>query len=65
MRMIRLLYRYRGQPAFKAMMGILGMDCGPSRLPLRTLSADEIQAMKRELEEIGFFDWAGGNGQTR
>lgn len=64
-RMIRLLCRYRGQPAFKATMGLLGLDCGPNRLPLETLSPGEIEAMKLELEEIGFFDWARGNGQTR
>lgn len=63
LRMIRLLYRYRGQPAFKAIMGLLGLDCGPNRLPLESLSADEIQAMKRDLEEIGFFDWARGIGK--
>ncbi|NOR66125.1 MAG: N-acetylneuraminate lyase [Woeseiaceae bacterium] len=62
--MIRLMYRYRGQPAFKATMGLLGLDCGPNRLPLKALSADEIRSMKRELEELGFFDWARGNGQT-
>lgn len=59
-RMARLLYRYRGQPAFKAMMGLLGLDCGPNRLPLKTLTAGEIQSMKREIEEIGFFDWGRG-----
>ena len=63
-RMIRLLYRYRGHPAFKAMMGILGMDCGPSQLPLETLSPAEVRAMKRNLEEIGFFDWAREDGQV-
>jgi N-acetylneuraminate lyase len=59
-RMVRLLFEYRGLPAFKATMALLGLDCGPNRLPLETLSADEIQAMKRDLEEIGFFDWARG-----
>jgi N-acetylneuraminate lyase len=61
LRMIRLLCRYRGQPGFKAIMGLLGLDCGPNRLPLDTLSADEIQAMRRDLEEIGFFEWGRGN----
>ncbi|MHC4564784.1 MAG: dihydrodipicolinate synthase family protein [Planctomycetota bacterium] len=63
--MTRLLYRYRGQPAFKAVMGLLGLDCGPNRLPLKTLSANEIKSMKGELEGIGFFDWARGNGLSR
>lgn len=56
--MIRILSRYRGQPAFKATMKLIGFDCGPNRLPLVTLTSDELKAMKAELDEIGFFDWA-------
>ena len=44
-RMIRLLCKYRGQPAFKAIMGLLGLDCGPNRLPIETLSTDEIRLL--------------------
>ncbi len=58
LKMIRLMYKYRGLPAFKATMGLLGLDCGPARLPIQTLSADEVQAMKLDLEHIGFFDWS-------
>lgn len=56
--MVRVLCRYRAQPAFKATMGLLGFDCGPSRLPLKTLCPEEVRAMKSELEQIGFFQWA-------
>jgi N-acetylneuraminate lyase len=56
--MIRICYRYRGQPAFKAAMKLVGPDCGPSRLPLEALTPEELQAMKEELAGIGFFDWA-------
>jgi N-acetylneuraminate lyase len=56
--MIRILSRYRGQPAFKAAMKLVGVDCGPSRLSLKTLRAEEVKAMEAELDEIGFFDWA-------
>jgi N-acetylneuraminate lyase len=63
--MTRLFYRYRGQPAFKATMGLLGLDCGPNRLPLETLSQKEILSMKRDLEGIGFFDWARDKRQTK
>ena len=56
--MIRILSRYRGQPAFKAVMKLIGFDCGPNRLPLETLTSDELKAMEAELDEIGFFDWA-------
>lgn len=57
--LLSLLCRCRGRPAFKAAMGLLGLDCGPARLPLQTLSPEEIQTMKRDLEGIGFFDWIG------
>jgi N-acetylneuraminate lyase len=56
--MIRICYRYRGQPAFKAAMKLIGPDCGPSRLPLETLTPEELQAMKEELAGIRFFNWA-------
>jgi N-acetylneuraminate lyase len=56
-KMIKMLCGYRGQPAFKAIMKLLGLDCGPNRLPLQTLSETELDSMKRDLEEMGFFDW--------
>lgn len=56
--MVRILRRYRIQSALKATMKLIGVDCGPCRLPLVTLTDDESQAMKKELDGIGFFDWA-------
>ncbi len=56
--MIRILSRYRGQPAFKATMKLIGFDCGPNRLPLETLTLKELKSMEAELDEIGFFGWA-------
>ncbi len=44
-------------PAFKAMMKLIGLDCGPTRLPLVALSDTETASLQRGLEEIGFFDW--------
>jgi len=56
--MIRMMYeRYRGQPGFKATMDLLGLDCGPNRLPLRTLSDSERQKLREDFERIGFFAW--------
>jgi N-acetylneuraminate lyase len=55
--MVRVILRYRGQAGLKAMMGILGLDCGPNRLPVVGLNADEVANMRRELAAIGFFDW--------
>lgn len=63
-KMIHMLYdRYRGQPGFKAIMGLLGQECGPNRLPLRAVSESEVQQLKIDLEEIGFFSW-GRSGRN-
>ncbi|HEY3320426.1 MAG TPA: dihydrodipicolinate synthase family protein [Planctomycetota bacterium] len=56
--MLRVLNRYRGLAAFKVVMQFIGLDCGPARLPLRTLDKSERDALRRELQEIGFFEWA-------
>ena len=57
-KMVRILNKYRAQPAFKATMKLLGVNCGPSRLPYLTLSKNEMNNLKLDLDEIGFFDWA-------
>lgn len=56
-KMIRLQFRYRGFPAFKSTMKLLGLDCGPSRLPQVSLTGDELKHLKKDLAEIEFFDW--------
>lgn len=56
-RMVKLLYGYGGMPAFKAVMKLLGVDCGPTRLPFIPLGADEIKALEKDLMAAGFFDW--------
>ncbi len=55
--MVRVLCRYGIRPALKAVMKLIGLDCGPVRLPLEALTEDQLQAMKEELAAIGFFDW--------
>ncbi len=54
--MIALMARYGGLPAGKAMMGMIGIDCGPVRLPLRGLLPGEYAALRQGLEAIGFFE---------
>jgi N-acetylneuraminate lyase len=44
-------------PAFKAMMQIIGLECGPIRLPHITLSAEQTENLKAAMEDIGFFEW--------
>jgi N-acetylneuraminate lyase len=59
-RMVEIQIRRGGLPAFKATMQLIGVDCGPVRLPLRTLSSSAAEALRVELEGIGFFDWGRG-----
>ncbi|MEN6306470.1 MAG: dihydrodipicolinate synthase family protein [Anaerohalosphaeraceae bacterium] len=56
-RMVRVCYQYRGLPAIKAMMKIAGLDCGPTRLPLETLSAEEYRKFKSQIESLGVCEW--------
>ncbi len=55
--MIEPLHRYPGIPATKVIMKLTGLDLGPCRLPLSTLSREQEAALERDLRAIGFFDW--------
>lgn len=55
--MVRIIVRYGGLPSQKAMMKLQGIDCGPVRLPLQPLKPAEINALEKDLQKIGFFDW--------
>jgi N-acetylneuraminate lyase len=57
-RMVEIQARRGGLSAQKVTMQLVGADCGPVRLPLRTLSPTAIDGLRSELEGIGFFDWA-------
>jgi N-acetylneuraminate lyase len=63
--MVRVLHRYGGLPAIKATMGLLGCDCGPCRLPLQTLHADQVEDLGQDLDRIGLFRWQQGEIQLR
>lgn len=43
--------------AAKAVMGMLGVECGPARLPLAALTDQQIANLQADLKAIGFFDW--------
>jgi N-acetylneuraminate lyase len=57
---INLQRKYGGVRAGKVMMKLVGVDCGPPRLPMRPFSLQEEHALKEELAEIGFFSWKDG-----
>ncbi len=54
---INVICRYRGNiVAGKRIMKLIGLDLGPNRIPFRNITDAEEAAMRRELEEIGFFE---------
>lgn len=43
------------QSATKAMMAWHGVDCGPMRLPVRSITAAQLTELRRRLDAIGYF----------
>ena len=56
-KVVEVLMKYRGGVvAGKAIQSLCGVECGPCRLPLQTVTGDESELLREELEAIGFFD---------
>lgn len=54
---INVICRYRGNiVGGKRIMKLIGLDLGRNRVPFRNMTDEEEQAMKAELESIGFFE---------
>jgi N-acetylneuraminate lyase len=51
---IAVMSRHGGLPAGKAIMKMIGIDCGPVRPPLQNLSPEALESLTRELDQIGF-----------
>jgi N-acetylneuraminate lyase len=51
---IAVMARHGGLPAGKAMMKMIGVDCGPVRSPLRNLTADQLTALRHDLACVDF-----------
>jgi N-acetylneuraminate lyase len=54
--LVNPLRRHDFQAATKAAMKLIGLDCGPARLPLRNLDERESAALRADLERAGLFD---------
>lgn len=50
-----------GIGSLKAVMQIVGLPCGPARLPLRNPSPAEIERLRAELDKIGFSEFCNTN----
>jgi N-acetylneuraminate lyase len=55
--LVALLIKYGPMGASKAMMKLAGIDCGPPRPPLRTLTAEQFDQLRSDLERVGFFTY--------
>jgi N-acetylneuraminate lyase len=56
--MIAVLLKHGVLRTGKATMAMIGIDCGPTRSPVSPLNPEEIAAVHRTYDRIGFFDWA-------
>ncbi len=55
--MVELLMKYGGTGAGKAFMKLIGLDCGWFRPPISSLTEVQVEALKEELKELGFFEF--------
>ncbi|MFM1768373.1 MAG: hypothetical protein RJA22_902 [Verrucomicrobiota bacterium] len=55
--LVQLLASHGYMGAAKAVMGMLGVEVGPPRLPNASLSPDQAKTLRGQLETLGFFDW--------
>jgi hypothetical protein len=55
--MIDVILDHCGRPGLKAMMSVIGEDCGGQRLPKGTAGPEAVAEMERELRRMGFFEW--------
>lgn len=57
---VHAILRWRGIAGLKAVMKLIGVDCGPNRLPLLSLQPGEIDQLRNELDAMGFFETCRG-----
>ena len=55
--MVNILIKYGGGEAGKAFMKLIGIDCGPCRLPLVGVNDQDLLQMEKELKAIDFFNF--------
>lgn len=60
--MIRAINRYPFHPAMKQILRMLGVDCGPCRLPLPPIDKAQAESLRCALDALGFFDWSQPQG---
>jgi N-acetylneuraminate lyase len=53
---VTFMRRHDFAAAAKAVLKMIGLDCGPVRLPMRTLTDADAAELRAVLERVGFFD---------
>jgi len=57
--LVRVLLRHAPlHTSLKSVMGMIGLDCGPCRLPMEPLPDGARDKIRTDLEGIGFFEWS-------
>ncbi len=59
-KLVHTIVRYQGHAGLKAAMTLIGIDCGPPRLPVAALQAKEVEQLRQELDALGFLDACKG-----
>ena len=54
---VNVLSKYGVLPAEKSLMKLVGVDCGPTRLPVRTLTNEQFTNLYKDLEKENFFSY--------
>ena len=57
LQLIDVLAGFGFMGAAKALMGMLGVEVGPARLPNTNLTAEQIKSLRKVLDKLGFFEW--------
>ena len=55
--MIEVMLASCGRASLKAMMTMVGIDCGPVRRPLEPVEGTQVETLRQRLEEMGWFEW--------
>jgi len=57
-RTVEVIIKYGGGVrGGKAIMKLIGIDCGSCRLPIKPFSVEEYDKLKGDLDAINFFDF--------
>ena len=54
--MVAVFQKHGGLCAIKAAARLIRQDCGPCRSPLRTLDDRQLDALRADLDDVGFFN---------